>query len=70
MRGRFRSLERKGKRRTVMATAIAHELSAFIGRSIASSWNIDKRNVERGLWVAGVVRRARRPQPLPCIMVR
>ena len=28
--GRFRSLERKGKRRTVIATAIARELSAFI----------------------------------------
>jgi transposase len=28
--GRFRSLERKGKRRTVVATAIARELSAFI----------------------------------------
>src|ERR1700738_933036 len=28
--GRFRSLERKGKRRTVVATAVARELSAFI----------------------------------------
>src|SRR6201997_2610074 len=28
--GRFRSLERKGKRRTVIVTAIARELSAFI----------------------------------------
>src|ERR1700746_544388 len=28
--GRFRSLERRGKRRTVIATAIARELSAFI----------------------------------------
>ena len=28
--GRFRSLERKGKRRTVIATAIARELSAYI----------------------------------------
>ena len=28
--GRFRSLERKGKRRTVVAAAIARELSAFI----------------------------------------
>ena len=28
--GRFRSLERKGKRRTVIATAVARELSAFI----------------------------------------
>src|SRR5258707_5575573 len=28
--GRFRSLERQGKRRTVVATAIARELSAFI----------------------------------------
>jgi transposase len=28
--GRFRSLERKGKQRTVIATAIARELSAFI----------------------------------------
>jgi len=27
---RFRSLERKGKRRTVIATAIARELFAFI----------------------------------------
>jgi transposase len=27
--GRFRSLERKGKRQTVIATAIARELSAF-----------------------------------------
>src|SRR6476659_3114588 len=30
LRGRFRSLERKGKRRTVIVTAIARELSAFI----------------------------------------
>ena len=28
--GRFRSLERKGKRHTVVVTAIARELSAFI----------------------------------------
>ena len=28
--GRFRSLTRKGKRPTVVATAIARELSAFI----------------------------------------
>jgi len=28
--GRFRSLERKGKRRTVIVTAIARELAAFV----------------------------------------
>src|SRR5712671_640714 len=37
--GRFRSLTRKGKRPTVVATAIARELSAFI-------WAINRKVVE------------------------
>jgi hypothetical protein len=53
--GRFRSLERKGKRRTVIATAIARE------------WHIDRRNVARGLWTARVVWCARPAHsPLRC----
>jgi len=46
--GRFRSLERKGKRRTVVATAIARELSASFGRSNRELMDIDRRNVVGG----------------------
>jgi Transposase IS116/IS110/IS902 family len=56
--GRFQSLERKGKRRTVIVTAIAASYPPSFGRSIASSWHIDRRNVV-GLWTARVVRCAR-----------
>jgi transposase len=40
--GRFRSLERKGKRRTVIATAIARELSAFHKPGVSSPWILGK----------------------------
>ena len=64
--GRFRSLERKGKRRTVVATAIARELSAFI-------WAINRELMaSTGATSSGAVDRSSRevrstrPQPLRC----
>ena len=42
-----------------------------LGRSIASSWHIDKRNVARGLWTARVVRCARLAHsPLRCNQIQ
>lgn len=43
--GRFRSLERKGKRRTVIVTAIAPQLSAFICAINRELMPLDRRDI-------------------------
>jgi len=51
---RFRFLERKGERRTVVATAVARELAAFVWASIARSCKIVRLRCT-WLWTARVV---------------
>jgi len=66
--GAFRSLERKGQaaNRNPPRRLPASYPRSF-GRSIASSWHIDRRNVGGGLWTARVVRGARPAHsPLYC----
>ena len=67
--GRFRLLERKGKRRTVIATAIARELSAFIWAINRELMAIDRRNVVRGCGPLEFVRCAR-PAHSPSVATR
>ena len=63
--GRFRTLTRKGKRPTIVVTAIARELSAFIwaiNREVAGSH--ETANQRPGSWTDRAMKGSTGPQPL------